>query len=188
MSECINKKGIEHHHRGKSSERFLDKNDIIKVLNISEGQVILDAGCGNGYMSKEFARLLKGKGKVYALDPDEIVIKELKESSAGENIEPFTGDITKETKLEKETIDFIYLSTVLHGFSQVQMEGFVKEVKRLLKPGGTLAILEIKKEETPFGPPMNIRLSPEDLKAKISFTPEKAVGIGEYFYLQLFKK
>ena len=67
-----------HRHRGKSSERFLNKDLILKEINISPGQVILDAGCGNGYMSKEFSRLLHQSGKVYALDPDEEAIENLK--------------------------------------------------------------------------------------------------------------
>ncbi|MBN1864169.1 MAG: hypothetical protein JW808_04650, partial [Victivallales bacterium] len=45
----------EHHHRGKSSESLLDKAAILGALRIEPGQTVLDAGCGNGYMSKEFS-------------------------------------------------------------------------------------------------------------------------------------
>ncbi|MGB2928225.1 MAG: hypothetical protein WBB70_04855 [Desulfobacterales bacterium] len=41
----------KHRHRGKSSESYLNKDIILKELNIRSGQTILDAGCGNGYMS-----------------------------------------------------------------------------------------------------------------------------------------
>ena len=46
-----------HHHRGKSSESLFNKEVILKELDISPGQTILDAGCGNGYMSKEIISL-----------------------------------------------------------------------------------------------------------------------------------
>ncbi len=64
----------KHHHRGKSSENLLDKQAILKGLNIQDGQTVLDAGCGNGYMAKEFAKITGESGKVYALDPDDISI------------------------------------------------------------------------------------------------------------------
>ncbi len=59
-----------HHHAGKSSEHHLNKELILRELNIFSGQIILDAGCGTGYMSKEFSKILNNTGKVYALDPD----------------------------------------------------------------------------------------------------------------------
>ena len=68
------------------------------------------------------------------------------------------------------------------------MAGLAGETRRLLKPGGILAILEFKKEEMPVGPPMNIRLSPEELRSKFPITPGKTIDIGEYLYLQLFQK
>jgi len=98
-----------HRHRGKSSESFIDKDIILRALNIRLGQTILDAGCGNGYMSKEFARVLNKTGKVYALDPDREAIETLKEETEGTNIETIIADITKKIPIEEASIDLIYL-------------------------------------------------------------------------------
>jgi ubiquinone/menaquinone biosynthesis C-methylase UbiE len=187
MAECKNAISPKHHHRGKSSEGLLDKNSILRNVKITPGEIILDAGCGNGYMAKEFARLTGKRGRVYALDPDAVSIGVLKAETEGTVIEPFVGDITKETKLATSSIDLIYLSTVVHGFSETQMGGFLKEVKRLLKPNGRLAIVEIKKEDTPFGPPLDIRVSPEELRQAIHLTPIRSIDAGRYFYMQIFK-
>jgi len=187
MTERQNKKDQRHHHRGKSSESILDKSQILASLSITAGQVILDAGCGNGYMAKEFAKLTGEAGTVYALDPDAISIDILKSETVGTNLEPFVGDIAEETKLAAYSIDLIYLSTVIHGFSEKQMEGFLKEIKRLLKPNGRLAIVEIKKEDTPFGPPLDIRFSPEELSQRIDLHPTQLIDVGEYFYMQIFE-
>jgi ubiquinone/menaquinone biosynthesis C-methylase UbiE len=177
----------KHHHRGKSSESRLYKDIILKELNIRSGQTILDAGCGNGYMSKEFLKLLNNTGKVYALDPDESAIEILKEETQGTNIETIVGDITRKTQIEDATVDLMYLSTVFHGFSKGEIDGFQKEVKRLLKPNAVLAIIEIIKEETPFGPPLDIRFSPDELKETINLKPKSLVAVGEYFYMQTFE-
>jgi ubiquinone/menaquinone biosynthesis C-methylase UbiE len=186
MSETNTKSDHNHHHRGKSSEIFLDKNRILANLPIVPSQVILDAGCGNGYMAKEFAKLTGKTGKVYALDPDPVSIDTLLKETAGTNIKAFIGDITKQTDLTPSSIDLIYVSTVIHGFSRTQMAGFVKEVKRLLKPNGKLSIVELKKVDTPFGPPLDMRFSPEELRSIIDLNPTQCVEVGEYFYMQLF--
>ena len=189
MSECGNAKAPKHHHRKKSSESFLDKNQILACLPIASGQVILDAGCGNGYMAKEFARLTGETGTVYALDPDTVSIDALKSETAGTVIEPFVGDITQETRLAASSVDLAYLSTVIHGFSKAQMEGLLQEVLRLLKPKGRLAIVEIKKEETPFGPPLDVRVSPAELRhAMAGLTPSRLMDAGDHFYMQVFDK
>jgi ubiquinone/menaquinone biosynthesis C-methylase UbiE len=177
-----------HQHRGKSSESLVNKQVILKELDISPGQTILDAGCGNGYMSKEFSRLVKKNGKVYALDPDKRAIEVLGEETRNTNIQPILGDITEKTDIDDASIDLIYLSTVLHGFSKSQIYEFKKEVERLLKPNGILAIVEIIKEPTPFGPPLEIRFSPQELKEIINLSPKKTVEAGQFFYMQTFEK
>jgi ubiquinone/menaquinone biosynthesis C-methylase UbiE len=105
----------------------------------------------------------------------------------GTNIEPIETDITTTTPLAKSSVDLIYLSTVLHGFSKDQIESFNKEVKRLLKPNGRLAVIEIHKHDTPFGPPLHIRFSPAELKQAINLTPKSLVEVGQYFYMQVFE-
>ena len=178
---------MTHHHRGKSSESFIDKDIILRELNILPGQTILDAGCGNGYMSKEFSRVLNNTGKVYALDPDIESLEVLRRDAEGTNIETMIGDITKTTPLHTSSIDLIYLSTVFHGFSEDQIQDFQKEARRLLKPHARLAIVEIHKHSTPFGPPLHMRFSPEELKKIVHLAPLTTFEVGQYFYMQLFE-
>ena len=175
------------HHRSESSEHLLDKGAILSAIPIESGQAILDAGCGNGYMAKAFSRLVGDSGRVYALDPDETCIALLRKETKGMNIVALVGDITTTVPLPPSAIDLIYLSTVFHIFSPEQIIGFQVEVKRLLRPRGQLAIVEIVKRATPFGPPLNMRLSPEDLKRALRLAPLGAVEVGEHFYMQLFE-
>ena len=184
MPEC-NKS--THQHKGRSSEKLLHKEKILNALNITRGQIILDAGCGNGYMAKEFAQLTKKTGKVYAMDMDNASIEALQATLESDVIEAFAGDITTKTKLAPSSIDLVYLSTVLHIFSEKQLQGFIEEVQRLLKPQGILAILEIKKTKTPFGPPQSMRLSPEELMGKMPFVSKTTIDVNDYFYMQIFE-
>jgi len=179
--------GKKHQHRGKFTEGLLYNDVVLKALNIRAGQTILDAGCGNGYMAKLFSNAVTRSGKVYALDPDKYFIKILENDTQGTNIETIAGDITQPTRLNESSIDLIYISTVIHGFSKKQMQRFLQEVKRLLKPDATLAIVEIEKKETPFGPPMELRFSPDELKEIVPLVPVNTLQVGDHFYMQIFQ-
>ena len=177
-----------HQHRGKFTEGLLNKEVILKALNIRAGQTVLDAGCGNGYMAKLFSNEVSQEGKVYALDPDSHFIDVLKNETQGTNIKAIVADITRPTEIAPASVDLIYISAVIHGFSKKQMQAFLKEADRLLKTAGILAIVEIEKKEMPFGPPLKIRFSPEELKEIVPMNPLDTVKVSEHFYLQMFQK
>lgn len=171
----------------KFTEGLIEKDLILSALNIKSGQTVVDAGCGNGYMSKVFSDEVTRSGKVYALDPDKHFLKIIENETRGTNIVTIEGDITKPTQINESSIDIVYISTVIHIFSKQQIQGLIREAKRLLKPEALLAIVEIEKKETPFGPPLECRYSPEELKEIISMVPISTVKVGEYFYMQIFQ-
>ncbi|MDC7220719.1 MAG: class I SAM-dependent methyltransferase [Spirochaetales bacterium] len=173
------------HHRGNSTERLLDKNLILQGLDIQTGQTVLDVGCGNGYMTKVFSSLVGEEGQVYGLDRSVEAIEWLKNDRGDSNIEFLAGDITQKTILEDNSIDLMYLSTVYHIFSHEEKAGFLREAERIMKPKGKIAIIEIEKRDTPFGPPRERRVSPEELIDEMNLSPLALKKVGEYFYMQL---
>jgi len=56
-----------HRVQGRSSEPFLDTNEILDQLDIKGNENFMDAGCGDGHVAIEALKRLS-KGKVYALD------------------------------------------------------------------------------------------------------------------------
>jgi len=109
MLDVKNKMGINHkgHHKGHTTENLINKEFILKELNILPGQTIMDVGCGNGYMSKEFSRLVQQSGKVFALDSAKEAIEKLKRETMGSNIEPIEADITRKTPVADKSVDLI---------------------------------------------------------------------------------
>ena len=130
---------------------------------------------------------------VYALDQWPEVISALvnKANSKGiSNLRAMSCDLTKPLPLEDKAVDVCLLSTVLHIPDVTKNAGnILKEIRRILKPNGRLTIIEIKKEDTPFGPPIHMRLSPDDTKTILSsngFKKVKLIDL-EYSYMMQFR-
>ena len=173
--------------RGETTEQLLDLPTILAALDVRPGWTVLDAGCGTGYMARRFAPLVGEGGAVYALDPDAGKIAALEHATVGTVIRPIRAPITRPTPLAAAFVDLIYLSTVVHIFDDAQFAGFLAEAGRLLKPGGKLAIVEIRKGATPYGPPLSMRVSAEELRERIAMRPTATVDVGECFYMQVFE-
>ncbi|THB65159.1 MAG: class I SAM-dependent methyltransferase [Desulfovibrio sp.] len=174
-------------HKRRFTEGKLDNDLILKELNLVPGQIVVDAGCGSGYMAKLFSQQVGESGKVFALDLNAEHLEQLSKETAGTNITAMICDISRTTLMESGSVDLVYMSTVIHSFSKWKVQGLVQELQRILRPGGSLAVVEIDKRETPFGPPLKQRYSPRELQKALPFVPLNTVFVAEYFYLQVFE-
>ncbi len=178
----------QHHPHGKFTENLVEPEKILETLAVQSGQIIVDAGCGNGYMSKLFAERVAPCGKVFAMDTESYFIETLQNETGHPNLHAMLSDITTSTELDTCSVDVIYISTVLHSFSGEKRQGFINEALRMLKDNGLLAVVEFDKKETVFGPPIQQRYSPEELQQIFPFKPLITARAGEHFYLQTFEK
>jgi ubiquinone/menaquinone biosynthesis C-methylase UbiE len=173
-------------HTKRFTEGMLDDRDIMRKLELCSGQTIVDAGCGNGYMSMLFSDEVGPGGLVYALDVNAQFIKEIQAEITADNIRPMVADIAQSTPLPDGCADVVYIATVLHSVGRHKLESVADEVRRLLAPGGLLGVVEIAKHATQFGPPQAQRYAPEELRAALPFTPVSLTYVAEHFYLQVF--
>jgi ubiquinone/menaquinone biosynthesis C-methylase UbiE len=178
---------------GKSSFELIDSTQLFRELNLKPGMTILDLACGKGAYSLVASEKVGEGGSVYAVDLWEDGIAQLKNEAVSkgiENINALVGDAGRHIPIEDGIIDVCLMATVLHDFVQDgNVAGVIKETMRVLKPGGVLAINEFKKLEGPPGPPIHVRLAPEDVEEILKdcgFTTKKMISIGDYNYLMLF--
>ena len=172
----------------KFTEGLLDVPLILRELNLSPGQTVVDAGCGTGYMSRLFLEQVGDSGRVYAVDINERFIEQLQKELAVPNVWAMVCSMADQTLIPGESVDLVYISTVMHAQRPTLVQGIVRELQRILRPGGLLAVVEIHKHETPFGPPLKQRYSPEELQRVFPFAPLKTVSVAEHFYMQVFRK
>ena len=179
----------KHFHHGRSSKEILDANRVLDTIGIKKGDIFLDAGCGDGYMSLAASKIVGEEGKVYAVDVWEESInafKEKIESDNIKNIEASVANITQKIPVDDESIDILYMGNVLHGFVENnEVESVMKEIQRVIKQGGSFAVVEFKKEESTHGPPLHVRITPEDVEEIVKnygFIVKEVEDVGTYHY------
>ncbi len=179
---------------GKSSFGLIDPQKVFDELNLSKDSVFLDLACGKGDYTIYAARFVDSKGIVYGVDLWKDGIEILKGEAKDKNlsqIEAVIADVSKRMPIENENVDICLMATVLHDLIEDNTEkNTLREVKRLVKPGGKLAVIEFKKKEGP-GPPVHIRITPEEVESIITpygFSFQKTVDLGDHNYMCLFQK
>ncbi|MGB9978545.1 class I SAM-dependent methyltransferase [Methanobacterium sp.] len=185
----------KHFHHGRSSKEILDANRVLSAIGLNEGDIFLDAGSGDGYMSLTASKIVGKEGKVYAVDVWEESVNAFKEKIESENIkniEAAVADITQKIPVDDESIDILYMGNVLHGFVENnEVESVMKEIQRAIKQGGSFAVVEFKKEESTHGPPLHVRITPEEVEEIVKnygFTVKEIKEVGTYHYAIILTK
>jgi ubiquinone/menaquinone biosynthesis C-methylase UbiE len=115
-----------------------------KILDpyIKQGMTVLDIGCGPGFFSVELARMVGKSGRVIAADLQEGMLRKLKDKIRGTELEEsITFHKCEENKIGlSEKVDFVFAFYVMHEVPDQQ--GFLHEVKSILKPNGHVLIIE----------------------------------------------
>ncbi len=179
---------------GKNSFDLIDREKFLASLSMSRNSIVLDAACGVGSYSLAMASLCPN-GKIFSFDLWAAGIDRLSdEVFAGviTNIVPKVADLCA-LPLGNDTIDICLLATVLHYLMQDGTDqGALLEIKRVLRPGGVLAVIEFKKVAGKPGPPITIRISPTALDEALrlfGFMPcrKAEIDLGNYNYLALYR-
>jgi ubiquinone/menaquinone biosynthesis C-methylase UbiE len=180
---------------GKSSFDLIDAEKFFRELGLHQGTSFLDVASGSGAYSLAACDIIGPEGHVFAVDlwaeGIELLKKAAKEREL-DNITATVSDVGRHIPVEDRSIDVCLMATVLHDFVRDRIQqGVLDEIVRALKPDGALAVMEFKKIDGPPGPPVHVRLSPEDVAdilAPCGFKKERIADVGPYNYLMLFKK
>ncbi|GAB4182621.1 MAG: hypothetical protein Tsb002_04110 [Wenzhouxiangellaceae bacterium] len=146
-------------------ESYFDIESIFRKFGVgAQLQHVVEFGCGYGTFTLPAAQRIGGRVSAYDIDPRMISItRQRMRQAAIDNIDLHQRDfMLKGTGLADGSADFVMLFNILHGDNPHTL---LHEAHRLLKADGRLAIMHWRyDEETPRGPPMNIRPRPRDCR------------------------
>ena len=174
-----------------SQTRFINPDKIISQLDIKEGDTVSDFGCGTGYFSFSLAKKVGEKGTVYSLDVLPQIIETIESQAKIENIKNI---ITKRVNLEmqngsgleSDSLDWVILKDVL--YQNKNKEAIMQEVKRVLKSGGKVLVVEWKNQNLMIGPEKELRIDKKDIlnlakKVGLEFSADIEAGHFNYGFV-----
>jgi len=134
---------------------FSDPQVNIDQLGLREGDLVADLGAGTGAYTIAAARVVGDSGRVYAVEVQKELLKNVKEAAARErlgNVEVIWGDIERagKTKIRDNIIDAVVVANVL--FQVEDRTGFLGEIKRILKSKGKVLAVDWEESFGGMGP------------------------------------
>lgn len=158
---------------GASSFDLINADLFFKAINLEPGMTVLDIACGAGNytmaMAHEMGAVAEPESRIISVDLWEEGIATLTKSAdavPSVSIEPHVTDIRRKLPIVDDSIDICLMATALHD---IVHEGdplpVLREIVRVLKPKGVLAVAEFKKQDGQQGPTKAIRLRLEEVSA-----------------------
>ena len=169
-------------------------NVVVSHFHLRAGDIVADFGACSGFFLKPLSEAVGPEGKVYAVEIQKVLVEKLGEFvhlSGLSNVDALWCDLEEEEgiKLEDATLDAAIMVNTL--FQIQDKETTIKEMKRVLKRGGVLHIIDWSESFRGLGPQPNDVLQKEDAIALFEaqqFNLEKEYPAGDHHYGFTVKK
>ncbi|MDX1660923.1 MAG: methyltransferase domain-containing protein [Gemmatimonadota bacterium] len=168
---------------------WLPPSAVLARLGVESGWTIADVGTGTGYFARPLAGAVGDEGRVLAVDVQREMLAKLfvtlAESDAPPNIHPLLGDAVA-LPIGDDACDALLLANIWHEFED--RSKVAREARRVVRPGGRVAVLDWQPAEPPPGPPFDHRVGPGDARdalAAAGWFPSAPSHLGPYTWLVL---
>jgi ubiquinone/menaquinone biosynthesis C-methylase UbiE len=169
--------------RNEQRNKVQPAEEIIERMSPSPREVAADVGTGTGYITLPLTHKVR---MVVAMDSQEEMLETLMSSASPEErdkIRLVKGEMPR-LPFSDASLDRVILVNVIHELEDKPR--LVSEVRRVLKKGGHVSIVDFHKEETSFGPPVEERLTEEEMLSLFApFQTIRRWSFPEYYQLEL---
>ncbi len=167
---------------------FADPGKNLKQFGLREGMTVADLGAGTGAYTFAAAALVGTSGRVHAVEVQKDLLtrvqKEIDERGLG-NIDVHWGDVESKggTKLRDDSVDAIILSNIL--FQVEDGDGLIEEMKRILRPGGRVLVIDWDDSYDNLGPAPEAIITEHEARTffeQRGFVFEERIQAGAHHY------
>ncbi len=174
---------------------FMNPEVIVGSFGLEPGMKVADFGAGAGYFTILMAKKVGDSGMVTALDIMESALETVraKASAAGlKNLQTTRGDleVLGGSALSDHSQNVVLLANIL--FQSQKKEQIIQEAKRILISGGTVIVIDWKKETNGgLGPPAGLKIDKSELRSmleKEGLTFVRDIDAGVFHFGFIFRK
>ncbi len=153
--------------RGEEYKHFVLDPCMFEVAGDLNDQVILELGCGNGYLAQNF--LARNPKKILLLDISEENLKYARTRYQDSRIELQQQDAERSWSIPSDYVDLVWSTMLLNEVADIKTP--MKEAFRVLKPNGRIVL-------SVTHPAWDLFLFAQEQAGKPS---ERIKGLGNYF-------
>ena len=125
------------------SESIREK--AFSVAGIEKGKVCADIGAGTGFVTEG---LIKSGLKVIAVDQSDEMLNQMKQKFSDCDLIDYRKGVAESLPIEDNSVDFVFANMYLHHVEDPAIA--IKEMARILKPGGKIAITDLDEHNFEF--------------------------------------
>jgi len=148
-------------------DAYQKPHEVIEALALKPGEVIADIGAGSGYFTLRIARHVEPGGHVYGVDVSPDMIRHLNQRIRDGGVRNVSTILaTPDDPLLPQPVDRFVIVDVWHHVEN--QTAYLALMKKLLKPGGQIVMIDFQKRDLPVGPPAAMKIAREDLIAQMT--------------------
>lgn len=156
--------------RDPERARYLDPEAVWAVIGGGPPRILIEIGAGLGHFALAFARKMP-EGLIFACDIQPEILDHLRGVLAKEGVSNVKPLLSEEVRvpLSDQIADVVFMANLHHELDDP--DGSLDQCRRLLRPGGIVAVVDWKPEAPqsgrPAGPPVEVRISPDRVRAQL---------------------
>ena len=147
-------------------DEYQKPHEVMQALGVRDGEVIADIGAGSGYFTVRLAHQVGASGRVYAVDVSPDMIRHLQARVREMRLSNVTPILARpDDPLLPQPVDRFVIVDVWHHIDD--QPAYLALMKKQLKPGGQVVMIDFHKRPLPVGPPEGMKIAREDLLAQM---------------------
>ena len=127
------------------------RSRTVDLAQVTGGEAALDVGCGTGDLTLEVARRVGSSGLVSGIDAAPEMVARARQKARRRHLAiDFRVEPAERLSFADQTFDVVISSLVFHHLPVALKREALAEIRRVLKPGGRLLLVDLLGPTPPF--------------------------------------